>query len=288
MGAYISLVDSSLGVGDIKHTQKAPGSNPGASIVKMKVAIIGLGNIGSETLKEIAKKDNVDVTGIDIDQNKLDKLKNKYKVTNKLNEAFDVYIISVYSTEQVIGVLNKIDYSKKPLVSVDSTVKPGTYKILRKIVVEKNKSNLILFPHRFNPNDKEHHIFNLKRVMGGATKECLERGVKFFKQFIPEDLIVKTSIEYAELSKVLENAYRFLEIATAEEIKLFCNKNNLDFNELRRCINSKWNIDIKEAREGIISKCLPKDIHFLNEFFQNNKLFNTAVEVDEEYKDKIK
>jgi UDP-N-acetyl-D-mannosaminuronic acid dehydrogenase len=68
-----------------------------------------------------------------------------------------------------------------------------------------------------------------------------------------------TNIEIAELSKVIENTYRMIEIAFAEELKMFCDSEGINFEVLREAVNSKWNINILEARDGIKGHCLPKD-----------------------------
>ena len=143
------------------------------------IAVIGLGVIGGAVLKELSKK--VKVTGVDISQDILNSFKSEgYTVVPKLETPQDVYIVCTYSTESVIAVVRNLDYSRKPLVVIESTTKPGTHGILEEIVVKNNKSNLLIFPHRFNPNDPEHHVFNLNRVIGGATPECIKRGVEFY------------------------------------------------------------------------------------------------------------
>ena len=89
----------------------------------MKIAVVGLGNVGKEVFKEVSKSDH-EVVGIDSD--------------GKYDKKYDVYLICVYSTEQVFSVVDEIDFSNKPLVIVESTLKPGSEKILKKKIVEKN------------------------------------------------------------------------------------------------------------------------------------------------------
>ena len=68
-----------------------------------------------------------------------------------------------------------------------------------------------------------------------------------------------TEIEIAEITKVVENAHRYLQIAFAEDLYLYCQANNINFPELRDALNTKWNVNILEPREGIGGHCLPKD-----------------------------
>ncbi|HET7149141.1 MAG TPA: hypothetical protein VFI73_11650 [Candidatus Nitrosopolaris sp.] len=68
-----------------------------------------------------------------------------------------------------------------------------------------------------------------------------------------------TNIEIAELTKVVENAHRYLQIAFAEELYLYSQANNINFPELSDAPNTKRNVNILEPREGIGGHCLPKD-----------------------------
>lgn len=248
------------------------------------ISVIGLGEVGIETFKELNKK-RKDVFGVDINEALLKRLsKENYKVGKEILKS-EVYIIAVYLTKQVFDVLNKIDFSNNPLIVIESTVMPGTYKeIIAWKELNKKEFDLVLFPHRFNPRDEEHHVFNLDRAMGGEEK-ATERAIDFYKEFMSANLIHKTTPEIAELTKPMENAYRFIEITIAEEIKTLCDKKNIDFSELRKIMNTKWNIDMKEARkEGIGGKCLPKDVALINKFFEGNTIFNTAMEINDNYK----
>src|SRR5215831_14221960 len=95
-----------------------------------------------------------------------------------------------------------------------------------------------------------------------------------------------TSIEIAELTKVVENAHRYLQIAFAEELYLYCQANNVNFPELRDALNTKWNVEILEPREGIGGHCLPKDTKMFLESSKSkkSKILAAAIEVDQDYK----
>lgn len=252
----------------------------------MSIAVIGLGSVGSRVLKEIYKKTQgkEEVLGTDKDNEKVRKLR-EFGAREKLEKAFDVYIICVYTTQQVFDVLKTLDYSKKPLVSVESTIIPGSEKEMAKYVLEKG-GYFVLCPHRFREENIEDMIFKLNRLIAGANEQSLKKGLSFYKRFMNEKKLVPTSIKYAVLSKVAENAHRFLEISAAEELKMLCNSKGYDFNELRRCINTKWNMNVKEARDGIKGKCLPKDTRIFNEIFPDNSLFKSAMNIDNKYKKK--
>ena len=93
-------------------------------------------------------------------------------------------------------------------------------------------------------------------------------------------------IEIAELTKIIENSHRYLQIAFAEELYLYCQANDINFAELRNSLNTKWNVNILEPREGIGGHCLPKDTKmFLNSSKSiKSKIIESALEVDNEYK----
>src|SRR5919199_1556098 len=95
-----------------------------------------------------------------------------------------------------------------------------------------------------------------------------------------------SKIEIAEVTKIIENAHRYLQIAFAEDLYLYCQANNINFSELRDALNTKWNVNILEPREGIGGHCLPKDTKM---FLQSSKtikskILTAAVEVDQDYR----
>ena len=97
-----------------------------------------------------------------------------------------------------------------------------------------------------------------------------------------------SDVEIAEITKIAENAHRYLQIAFAEDIYLYCQSNSINFPELREALNTKWNVEILEPRDGIGGHCLPKDTKM---FLQSSKsvatrsrILKASMEVDEEYK----
>jgi UDP-N-acetyl-D-mannosaminuronic acid dehydrogenase len=93
-------------------------------------------------------------------------------------------------------------------------------------------------------------------------------------------------IEIAELTKIIENAHRYLQIAFAEDLYLYCQANNINFAELRDSVNTKWNVNVLEPREGIGGHCLPKDTKmFLNSSRSiKSKIIEAAIQADLEYR----
>lgn len=250
----------------------------------MNVTVIGLGEIGYETFRELIKRKEHTFNGVEVDENRLSFLSENYpsySFTKEVPYESDMYIISVYSPKQIKSVISQINLERKPLVVIESTMLPGETK---KILKEYPNLDLVLFPHRYNPNDPEHHVFNLNRIMGAVSGDALAKAVDFYKDYISMDLLTLVPLAVAELSKPLENAYRYVEIALAEEIKLLCEEKGVDFETLRKAMNTKWNINVKEARRGIGLKCLPKDCKFINDFFVNNNIFTASLRTDALYR----
>lgn len=96
-----------------------------------------------------------------------------------------------------------------------------------------------------------------------------------------------SNIEIAEISKVAENAHRYLQIAFAEDLYLYSQANGINFAELREALNTKWNVNILEPRDGIGGHCLPKDTKlFLQSSHSSNKskILSAAIEADRAYR----
>jgi UDP-N-acetyl-D-mannosaminuronic acid dehydrogenase len=97
-----------------------------------------------------------------------------------------------------------------------------------------------------------------------------------------------SNIEIAEISKIAENAHRYLQIAFAEDLYLYSQANGINFAELREALNTKWNVNILEPRDGIGGHCLPKDTKmFLQSSISPNKskILSAAMEVDYTYRE---
>jgi UDP-N-acetyl-D-mannosaminuronic acid dehydrogenase len=116
-----------------------------------------------------------------------------------------------------------------------------------------------------------------------TTKGELSAGIKTLS--IPMHPV--SSVEVAELTKIVENAHRYLQIAFAEELYLYCKSNSISFSELRESLNTKWNVEVLEPRDGIGGHCLPKDTRmFINSSNTiKSKILQAAMEIDEDYRE---
>jgi UDP-N-acetyl-D-mannosaminuronate dehydrogenase len=95
-----------------------------------------------------------------------------------------------------------------------------------------------------------------------------------------------SEVEIAETTKIVENAHRYLQIAFAEDLYLYCEANDINFSELRDALNTKWNVNILEPREGIGGHCLPKDTKMFlqSSYGRKSEILSAAMEVDQDYR----
>jgi len=262
----------------------------------MKVCIIGLGQIGLPVAQYVHTK-GFQVWGYDINPKTVERVRKErnLKLTSEWKDIppAETYIICVATSQAdgkpdlsaVFEVCKKISQKANPgaLISIESTIIPGTS---RKIFEDifKRKSNLVHVPHRYWADDPVNHGVNQIRVIGAVNSQSLEAGLKFYQEDLGIPLHEVSSIETAEMCKITENSHRYLQIAFAEELKMMCSRIGLDFEELRKALNSKWNVDMPEAREGIGRHCLPKDIKYLTSLTPS-ALLESAINVDREYRE---
>jgi UDP-N-acetyl-D-mannosaminuronic acid dehydrogenase len=255
--------------------------------------VAGLGEVGLPTALYIRAR-GFEVWGYDISDIAIKRAKRKgIRATNNLREIphVDAYVICVSTSlinskpdmSSIYDVCSKIAEMKTShLVSIESTVLPGTCRKIYNEIFEK-KVNLVHVPHRYWAEEPNRHGVQQIRVIGAVNDESLGIGLKFYKDKLQVPLHVVSSIEVAEICKVAENAYRYVQIAFAEELKMISNGLGLDFDEVRNACNTKWNIEILEARDGIKGHCLPKDVRYLASLTKFNNLLMGAINADQAY-----
>lgn len=252
----------------------------------MDVAVIGLGEIGGTVFDELAQHPNavgLNLIGHDIDPKKLAPHAHPHTANvtfSAIIPVADFYIVAVWSTDQILNVIDQIEkLNPAAIICIESTIDPTAIDKIR-------RDNVVAFPHRFNPNDPDHKIFNLDRLIGASNPNTLAKAKQFFLQFMQPELLHEVSFEIAVLAKVAENAYRALEIIMAQEIKKSCLRKGIDFDALRSAMNTKWNIDVREARDGVGGKCLPKDLGLFNKMFPDFIFGQFCWYLNEEFKNR--
>lgn len=235
-----------------------------------KILVIGLGEIGYHN-SEYMTQLGLEVEGYDINKNAIRRaLESKIiKKEAKSFKNYDYYMICVSThnpanmflpfLDGLIEVSKRIAEQGKPgaLVTIESTIPKGTSKKICNIL--QHKLHVAHTPHRFFNQEKQDHGVKQLRVLGGCRTCCASEALHFYKNILDIPIYTLTNVELAELTKVIENTHRYIEIAFAQELKMFCDDQDLNFHELREAVNTKWNENILEARRGIGGHCLPKD-----------------------------
>jgi nucleotide sugar dehydrogenase len=274
-----------------------------------KVLIIGLGQIGFAVASYIKKQETYDVYGYDISPAARDRAELKLGIKNAADfSGFDVYMVCISTHKPddmfvpdksgLISVAKRLSQEGKEgsLVVIESTVPKGTSKEFCEIVA--HKLHVVHAPHRWYSEEENEHGVNQPRVIGGVYGCCLRLGMQFFAGTESENGDSKThrglgvpmmplsNIEIAELTKIIENSHRYLQIAFAEELLLYSQANGIDFWELRKALNTKWNVNILEPRQGIGGHCLPKDTKMFlgSSTLVRSKIIAAALEADDEYR----
>jgi UDP-N-acetyl-D-mannosaminuronic acid dehydrogenase len=279
-----------------------------------EVLVVGLGQLGLPVARYV-KERGFDTYGYDISAKAVKLAQKTAAIENATNfSEFDVFILCVSThkpddifSPQIDGLLSIVERISKEaksgaLVSIESTVPKGASKRVFEIL--NHRMHVVHAPHRWYSLEENIHGVNQLRVIEGVCDCCLKAGLAFYggvdsisvnaqsysSSSSPKSLGIPmhpvTSIEIAELTKVAENAHRYLQIAFAEELYLYSQANNINFPELRDALNSKWNVEILEPREGIGGHCLPKDTRMFLESSKStkSKILAAANEVDQEYR----
>jgi UDP-N-acetyl-D-mannosaminuronate dehydrogenase len=143
--------------------------------------------------------------------------------------------------------------------------------------------------NHYNGQDKANRSFNESPsnfIANSSTNNNTQINSQAYSQSLEIPMHTVSTIEIAELTKIIENSHRYLQIAFAEELYLYCQANHILFTELRDALNTKWNVEILEPRRGIGGHCLPKDTKmFLNSSNFSSKILQSAMEVDYLYRD---
>ena len=261
----------------------------------MNLCVVGLGQVGLPVALYASGK-GLDVWGYDINPVTVENAckTGEFRATSFWEDIpkIEVYIICVTTSQHegkpdlspVFEVCKKI--AKKAelpvLVSIESTITPGTCKKISADIFE-DRINIVHAPHRYWAADPVNHGVNQVRVMGALNTRSLDTGVKFYEGTLGIPMHKVSSVEIAEMCKITENAHRYLQIAFSEELKMICTKIGLDFDEVRQACNTKWNVDMPEAREGIGGHCLPKDIKYVTSLAPSQLLIR-AIDIDKSYR----
>ena len=255
----------------------------------MQACVIGLGTIGLATAQYVSSR-HITVYGYDIKQEAVEHARqNGVNATGDWAQVpkCDVYLICTVDSSVTTAceqIQRKIGFSDYPLVSIESTVTPEVPRHVFEEVFDK-KVRLVHVPHRYWIEQPTKHGVKQLRVIGAVDWKSLNAGVDFYKKKLGIPVHQVASVEVAAMSKIMENAHRYYQIAFAEEMRMICESVGLRFEDVRCASNTHFHTLIYEARQGIGGTCLPKDSHHLASLSQHNRLLKAAFEVDREYRE---
>ena len=262
------------------------------------VNVIGLGYIGLPTALMMASH-GVEVVGTNHGKAKVEMLKSGHTTFKEegLDELFraaldggirftteyqvaDTYIVSVQTPYDEFS--KKVDMTyvnaaigevldvapKGAIVIIESTISPGSIdKYVRPYVKSRGKVigediHLVHAPERIIPGNMVYELLHNNRTIGADDPEIGEKVKKLYASFCGGEIVV-TDIKTAEMTKVIENTFRCVNIAFANELAKICRHDGMDVYEVIRICNMHPRVNILNPGPGVGGHCIPVDPWFL-------------------------
>jgi UDP-N-acetyl-D-galactosamine dehydrogenase len=272
---------------------------PASNLVNLstkRIVVIGLGYVGLPLAHAFSK--HFDVTGFDINLQRIDELKSFHDRTGELTTAQLQTSNLKYSSDEkilseanfiIVTVPTPIDQSKKPdfspllsaskaigrnlkkdsIIVFESTVYPGATEEVCVPTIEaasnmKWKEDFFVgySPERINPGDKVHTIEQIIKVVSGDTTDTLETVANVYGKIIKAGIHKAPNIKTAEAAKVIENTQRDLNIALMNELSLIFSKIGINTHDVLDAASTKWNF-LKFYPGLVGGHCIGVDPYYL-------------------------
>ena len=178
------------------------------------------------------------------------------------------------------------------LVVLESTTYPGTTEELVKPILEKNsglkcgKDFFLAFsPERVDPGNLQYKTKNTPKVVGGVTPDCTEVAASLYRHILQSEVHIVSSPKIAEMEKIFENIFRYINIALVNEIAILCNKMDIDVWEVIEAAKTKpYGFMPFYPGPGVGGHCIPLDPFYLTwkarEYNCYTKLIELAGEIN--------
>ena len=149
-------------------------------------------------------------------------------------------------------------------IIIESTISPGTIdKSVRPVISQSCKRvNLVHAPERIIPGNMVYELIHNNRTIGADDKAVGERVKTIYASFCQGEIVV-TDIRTAEMTKVVENTFRAVNIAFANELARICRHDNMDVYEIIRICNMHPRVNILQPGPGVGGHCISVDPWFL-------------------------
>jgi len=288
--------------------------------VNEKIGVVGLGYIGLPLVVALANV-GYEVVGMDIDQKIIEHLKDTYEpgiyepglaealkrhkhvieLTTSYAELMgkcDVILITVGTPikedntpnwgplDAVITAMDK-HLRKGQLIILKSTVTPGTTREMARRLQEASRLKagsdfyIAFYPERTIEGMALHELHTLSKIIGGINTESTDRAARIISK-LGGRIIKVSSPEAAEMCKLIDNTYRSLNIALANEIGLICEKIGLDDYEIVSAVNQEYaRTHLSKCGLGAGGPCLSKDpqilTHFAREKGVDTKIISASI-----------
>ncbi|WP_369200355.1 nucleotide sugar dehydrogenase [Streptomyces sp. PU-14G] len=156
------------------------------------------------------------------------------------------------------------------LVVVESTSHPGTTEEIVRPLLERGSGltvgedfHLAYSPERIDPGNSSFTMSNTPRVVSGCTPLCAKHAVAFYSRLV-DTVVVARGTREAEMAKLLENTYRYVNIALVDEVALFCDKMGIDIWDVLYCAATKpFGFTAFSPGAGVGGHCIPVDPRYL-------------------------
>ncbi|GMR05242.1 MAG: nucleotide sugar dehydrogenase [Thermodesulfobacteriota bacterium] len=268
-----------------------------------KIGIIGLGYVGLPIVLRFCEE-GFNVVGFDVDPEKIKLLKKgtsyikhipsdkiasfikgrrrSFRATTDMAELskVDAAIICVPTPlsdkrepdlSYVEGTAREIAKYLRPgqIVALESTTYPGTTEEVLLPIFSANGLKvgtdffLVFSPEREDPGRKDFSTKTTPKIVGGITPKCSRLGTALYASIV-EQVVTVSSTQVAEMSKLLENIYRSVNIALVNELKLLCDRMEIDIWEVIKATSSKpFGFQAFYPGPGLGGHCIPIDPFYL-------------------------
>lgn len=180
---------------------------------------------------------------------------------------------------------------KGQLLSLESTTWPGTTREVLALYIEALDHTigddffLVYSPERENPGDEIHQTVSIPKIVGGHTSACLKAGVALYEAFI-KSVVPVSSTKAAEMVKLVENIHRSVNIGLVNELKITCDRMDLDIFEIIGAAATKpFGFTPYYPGPGVGGHCIPIDPFYLawkaREYGVDTHFIQLAGEVNE-------
>lgn len=212
---------------------------------------------------------------------------------SKNYQVADTYIVAVptpflketkkIDPSYLIAAIESINEVCKPgaLIIIESTISPKTIDKFVRPIFKNKKVDLAHAPERILPGNTLYELKHNSRTVGADTKNVAEQVKQIYQSFCMGEFML-TSIKTAEMTKVIENTFRDINIAFANELKEICDIEGLDVHEVIKIANKHPRVSILSPGTGVGGHCIPVDPWFLvGDYPENTKLIKQAREVND-------